>query len=273
MFTHLILSGGGTNLPALVGALSLFETSDITHISGVSAGAIIGFLFCVLKDVNQMKKILNGIHINEDDIDIFKLIHDFYIYDTDIIIDFLKKQLQIQDITFQELYKTSNIELSIYGTNITNNGQNEVFSMKTTPDMSVFTAIQISIAIPFLFKPIELNGNMYVDGSVTRNYPLEIYDDIDDEYKLCIFSLMEKNIGYPKTFPDYCKSYMSFMLHSQLDKLNLENRSCIKVLIPSLDVPIFSYESQLFDTIFEHGVQNGVKQVKKEYIINNKKNE
>lgn len=267
MLTHLILSGGGTNLPALLGALSLFDTTNITHICGVSSGAILGLMLCLLEK-SFIKKAIEKLSIKSDDVDVFRLIDDFYVYDTNIIIEFLKTTLNIKDITFQELFQKSGIDLSVYGTNLTNIGENDLFSMETTPNMSVFTAIQISIAIPFCFKPIELNGNMYVDGGLKYNYPLDRYDDIDDKKKLCIFIIPNKTNTIPKTFPEYCRSYLSFFLNDQFDKLNIENRNCIKVLISSIDVSIFSYEPHMLNDIFNHGVETAIKQVKKEYIIN-----
>ena len=59
----------------------------------------------------------------------------------------------------------------IFTTNFTLS-QSEIFSHENTPDVSVLTAVRMSISVPFLFTPVEYNGNIYVDGGITYNFGL-----------------------------------------------------------------------------------------------------
>lgn len=53
------------------------------------------------------------------------------------------------------------------------------FSHKNTPDMPIHKAVRISASYPFIFKPIEYEGDLYVDGGIVNNYPLYVFDNID----------------------------------------------------------------------------------------------
>jgi predicted acylesterase/phospholipase RssA len=46
-------------------------------------------------------------------------------------------------------------------------------SYKTHPDWSLVDAVHSSCAIPVLFKPISIDGNLYCDGGFCVNYPLK----------------------------------------------------------------------------------------------------
>ena len=58
--------------------------------------------------------------------------------------------------------------------------QLEIFSIEDTPDMEVALAGRISISMPKFFKPVEWNGSQYVDGGCLKNFPIEIFDDVNN---------------------------------------------------------------------------------------------
>src|SRR5207302_6376314 len=81
---------------------------------------------------------------------------------------------------FKDLYCT--------GTNITRQ-QLEIFSWERTPSMQLKTAVHISGCIPFYFKPVAIDSagkevvinnkthfDLYVDGGMLCNYPINIFD-------------------------------------------------------------------------------------------------
>lgn len=90
--------------------------------------------------------------------------------------DFHKSELHKDSRPFHDLY--------IIGTNITN-GNSQVFSYETTPNMEVALAVRISISIPLFFEAVSLTQaditgnsleNLYCDGGVLNNYPLKLFD-------------------------------------------------------------------------------------------------
>jgi predicted acylesterase/phospholipase RssA len=92
-----------------------------------------------------------------------------------ILRSFIQHKFNIDDITFLELYKLTQKNLLIIGTNFTH-AREELFSHNTTPDMSVVTAVRISMSIPVFFTPVLYNNCYYVDGSITNNFPIKHCD-------------------------------------------------------------------------------------------------
>jgi len=45
---------------------------------------------------------------------------------------------------------------------------------KTDPDLLLYKAITMSSAFPFVFKPIEYNGEYYIDGGLCNNFPFNM---------------------------------------------------------------------------------------------------
>ena len=88
-----------------------------------------------------------------------------------LFIKFLKSKLNKKDITFKELFELTNKKLIIIGTNLTK-GCETTFSVDHTPDFSVIIALRISCSIPIIFTPVTINGELFVDGGLVNNFPI-----------------------------------------------------------------------------------------------------
>jgi predicted acylesterase/phospholipase RssA len=66
------------------------------------------------------------------------------------------------------------------------NGELEIFSAATTPDIDIALACRASASIPVVFKPVTINGYEYVDGGYRDNVPTKYFQgggsshDIED---------------------------------------------------------------------------------------------
>jgi len=89
-------------------------------------------------------------------------------------------------VTFAELHKAGFKDMYFVGVN-THTGEAEYFSHEHTPDMVVASAVRISMSIPGVFYPVpkltkDAHGvvnkstDLYVDGGVTCNYPINLFD-------------------------------------------------------------------------------------------------
>jgi predicted acylesterase/phospholipase RssA len=76
--------------------------------------------------------------------------------------------------TFRELQARTQKDLFITGTNVTKK-RLEIFSHYTTPNMKIMDALFISMSASPVFKSIERNGDIYVDGACMLNYPINIF--------------------------------------------------------------------------------------------------
>lgn len=95
-----------------------------------------------------------------------------------------------RNATFEELHRAKGIELWVVATNLATE-RYELFGPTTTPYACVADAVRCSASFPIFFRPhykFEMkNGQRvadqqfpYVDGGLMLNYPLRIFDDIDD---------------------------------------------------------------------------------------------
>ncbi len=81
-------------------------------------------------------------------------------------------------------------------TNI-NTCDNEIFSIENTPDICVYKACCASMAIPLLFKPINMGENYYYDGALTNNFPIKIFINVPRENIIGMILYNEKKIVEP----------------------------------------------------------------------------
>jgi predicted acylesterase/phospholipase RssA len=77
------------------------------------------------------------------------------------------------DVTLQELFDSTNIELHGITTDI-NEFKTVDFSYKSHPNLKIIDAVHMSCALPLLFKPAIGDNTLYLDGGTTNNFPLDL---------------------------------------------------------------------------------------------------
>ena len=179
----LCFSGGGVKGIAFIGALEhliknkIIIMEDIKTYVGTSAGAMLSFLLNIGWEISEIKDFLLNFNFEKliSGIDSLSLFETYGIQDRNklqlLFIKFLENKFQVKDITFEELYQRTNKKIIVIGTNLTKS-EEAVFSYKTTPKFSVVLALRISSSIPLIFKPIKYENELYVDGGIVNNFPL-----------------------------------------------------------------------------------------------------
>jgi len=184
---HLVLSGGGMLGISYIGLVKYLEenlsnsaTQNLISITGCSAGAIFASLISIgytSKELNAIVKIMNFkeyMNINAESILNFMKLKG--LESGKNLINFLKKYIKDkcgnEDITFKEIKEKFNIELQIGVTNLTQY-KFEIMNSINTPDIPIHKAISASIAIPFVFEPIVIGDDIYCDGGILNNLPIE----------------------------------------------------------------------------------------------------
>ena len=156
------LSGGGAKGIAHIGVLRALLENDIhpTIVSGTSAGSIIGVLYASGMSPDDMEKFV----MDSSFIKIFRVVGmpgaGF------VRLDYLKERLSefIKTDSFDALKH----ELYICATNL-NYGRPVHFNEGT-----LFDKVMASCSVPWLFKPMEIDGHLYADGGITNNLPAQI---------------------------------------------------------------------------------------------------
>ncbi len=177
------MSGGGVKGFSFIGALdylqekSIIDLNQISNWVGTSAGAIMAYLFSLGFNTQEIGDFILDFNFEKIDpevnIDNLLLNHGI---DTGakimyVLTNFLKIKYELDDITFSQHYKLTNKKLVVIGTNFSK-GTEAIFSHEKTPDMSVLTAVRISISIPVVFTPVLYEGEYYVDGALINNFPI-----------------------------------------------------------------------------------------------------
>ena len=213
----LVLSGGGAKGFAHIGVLKEIERAGIKidYIGGTSMGAIIGGLYASGYTANQLDSIFKGTNFDE-------LVQDFVPRKNKTFYEKSNDELYAISLPFQNLKISIPRGLSkgMYNYNLISKLTHNVrhiqdFSKLKIPFLCIATNLETgeekvfkngslplvlsaSSAFPSLFSPVEIDENLYVDGGVANNYPVEevrkmgadiiigvdVQDDLKDRDKL-----------------------------------------------------------------------------------------
>ena len=211
---NLVFEGGGVKGIAYCGALRILERNGIlrkcVRFAGTSAGAICAWLCAYYKDdLLQIERILRRTNLLSLADDEWSVIRDanrllnrygwhkgdkFYEWAQEIT----SERFGCQHITFRELFEETGNDLIIIGCNVSK-GKSVRFSKDVTPDFYVERALRISMSIPVYFrgifipdksvdalgnivgnpgidKEIDRNRDIFVDGGVLDNFPIQTFD-------------------------------------------------------------------------------------------------
>ena len=186
MIDNLILSGGGPSGVAYAGILkalteyNILKKDKLKYIITTSVGIIFAILYLLDYTILQIEKIVLETDLtkilNVDDLEIDDLLVKFGLFSNkpigDSISSFIRHKTQKNDLTLKELYDLSNISLIVKVYNV-DRGKTEYFEYKNTPDISLIKLSMMTTAIPYLFQPVEFEGDLYVDGGLKGHFPIE----------------------------------------------------------------------------------------------------
>ena len=181
----IVLSGGGALGFAHIGVLQALEEAgiELPIVSGASMGALVGAMYAYGYSPQEM----------------IKIIEREKIYKKSNIFDFRLFRKQ----GFSDHRKLSKILDKIFQTNSFDSLQ-RFFALSMTDFINLETEyafsggnfkekLMASASIPAIFEMIELNGNLYVDGGVMNNLPIE---PIKDRCKKVI--MIDVHAAYPQ---------------------------------------------------------------------------
>jgi len=185
---HLVLSGGGGTGIAYYGALreshkdGFWNINDIQSIHGVSCGAIFAFLMSMIKHIDWdayddycIKRPWETVFGFSPD-RLLKAYTNVGICGRETVELVVAPVLRSVDlslnVTLREFYEFTGIETHYYTTNL-NTYTLVDLSYKTHPEWTVVDCIYSSCALPLLFRPNRVGGEVYVDGGFLCNYPLQ----------------------------------------------------------------------------------------------------
>ena len=282
MIKNLVLAGAQLKGVCYIGILKALEelklVGGIKNVLGISSGSLFGLAICLQfssESLEQMVLKLNIENLKDFQTDsVFKL---FYTYGMDsgdkiekLIKVILKKKTGNENITFKELRELFPDKNLIVGGSNLSLAKMEYFSADHTPDMCVYKAIRISTSFPFVFEKVDYNDNIYLDGGLIDNYPIEYFqDEIKNTIGISTTSLNSGNKDL-SSFDKYMVQII-YVLSSQSERYmankHKENTIVIKLnyRFDSID---FSYDMKKY--LIDEGYKQFKEQIlEKDYFIEN----
>jgi NTE family protein len=229
-FKNLVFEGGGVKGIAYGGALAVMDSMGILNrierVAGTSAGAINATLLAVGYTYEEVSTIISKTNFKDFEDsgafligDIANFVKHYGWYKGEAfkewLGDLIKEKTGKADITFAELKEGEGAfkQLYIICSNLSMQ-RAEVLSHEAfhAPNTPIRDAVRMSMSIPLYFRSVKQGANIYVDGGVTWNYPINLFD-----YKKYLSN--DKNATAVKysTNPDYVFNYetLGFRLDSK----------------------------------------------------------
>jgi predicted acylesterase/phospholipase RssA len=182
---HLVISGGGAAGFSFYGALresnkkQVWSMQNIETIHGTSVGSMMAVMISLGYDWDTLDDYL----IKRPWHMVYKFnLYSFMdglskrgIFDKKVMEETLGPLLSGKDmsvdITMQEYYEKTNVELHIHTTEM-NKFESIDISYKTHPDWKLVDAVYASSSLPVIFAPLITDGNCFCDGGFMMNYPI-----------------------------------------------------------------------------------------------------
>ncbi|MDO5570645.1 MAG: patatin-like phospholipase family protein [Bacteroidales bacterium] len=240
----LALSGGGARGFAHIGVLMALEKFNITPniVSGVSAGAIVGALYCDGYTPDEIVSLFKGEHFKNFARFSF---HKVSLFQTQEFQSFMRRKLKA--ISFDKL----NTPLKIIVTNL-DRGISE-----TINDGEIASAVVASSSLPVIFPPIVINGHNYVDGGVLRNFPV-IPIRKECEFVIGVNVNPLKLGEYKKNILTIAERCYSMMYRSNS---NEDSRMCDLLIEPYEAVDYSIFDLNHIDQIISFGYNEAMKKL------------
>ena len=176
-------------IAALVGGVRALEERGIVTgrnlrvAAGSSSGAVLAALLASGRTVGEIERLLIddtkaiGDLVSEDPSKlslfsmVWRLMRRHGLDDGSKFLHWLEKIFGAKT-TFRDLYEQSGgISCLVTATSYTR-AKLLTFSPEQTPDMLVVTALRASCSLPGLYSPVEVSGEVLIDGGVLCNFPM-----------------------------------------------------------------------------------------------------
>ena len=247
--TNLVVEGGGVKGLAYPGALQVLEANGvlpkIETVAGTSAGSILAALIALGYTPAEMQSLMLDLDFRqfEDGSTLGgpeRLFRKFGWFKGDYFLEWLQCRVNERtgnpNATFADLHAdpAKFNDLYVVSTDLSR-GRSQVFSFETSPDLPVAEAVRASMAIPLFFEAYHIDDglfgetgaqqDLFVDGGVFDNFPIELFDQKGVNPKT--LGLFLTNKGAPvnpdtkiDSFPEYARNLFEALLHVQVNAFN-----------------------------------------------------
>lgn len=277
-----VFAGGGTNVNALLGMYkclcdyNIISNKNIKTLIGTSAGSILALCFAMnFKSIDSLNfysefKFSENVYNSLKNISITDSILNKGILSNNILLNCLENIfIKYNDGIIPTLLDIKNKydkELVCVTYNMTKN-KLEYLNYKNSPELLVTYACVMSSCIPILFNPFEYKNNLYIDGAVGSNLPIELAHEHKDLNFAC-FGFGKKIIPIHNNLFEYLFKILyekQYIYENEKIESSVENCEYFIYNKDFLNNPVVSSKKEILKIYNE-----GYKHVLKNYIkINN----
>lgn len=236
MYSHVVFTGGGLGGITYLGVIRYMQEHGLHKAVREVAGTSIGSFFACMLAMNvlagELEEYLKEFFQNKENTTLFlmdsilSILDEYGLSDGKMLIRPIKHFVETKygwkedTITIRDFVKKTGVNVIICAANVQR--QKPVyFSTDTTPDVCLYDALQASMSLPVLMKPVRIQGELYVDGGVCDNIPISGFPKSGQQRTLvakCAQSV-------PKDMPcDSFLRYISIVVNMMLYNANNTER-------------------------------------------------
>lgn len=173
----LALGGGGAKGAAHIGIIKALEAAKIRidYIAGTSMGALVGGWYAATGDIRALENFI--INIKRSDVFPVKEIikrKDGALFKGESIADKLRNELK--NIKIEKL----KIPFTALATNAKNGDEVRL------KNGDLVDAIRASIALPIVFAPVAIDGQLLIDGGLVNPVPADVVKEMGADYVIAV---------------------------------------------------------------------------------------
>lgn len=169
----LVLSGGSVRGAAHLGVLEVLEREGIRPdcVVGVSAGSVVGAVYCAGLDLDEIKRLALGLQWKK----LGRVTRPRLGF-----LDGTRLEAYLAEIIGHLRFEELEIPFAAVAVDIV---RGELVVLKEGP---VALAVRASCALPGVFTPVERGEQMLVDGGVLNNLPVSVVRDMGADYVIAV---------------------------------------------------------------------------------------
>jgi predicted acylesterase/phospholipase RssA len=259
MKVKLVFSGSGTKIPLFSGALKRLEEEahkrgeafEIEAVIGTSGGSIIAAALASGMKPRQIIDLCKTVMPKLNDLVSFSFLRIFSSF------GFVKGE-KIQAELAKHFVPTlgqAKIPLFITTTNF-DTEQAEIFSSVANPRLETARAVRASISIPVYFEPVIINGDMYIDGGVKRNFAIDFFKDQSNVVGLYFVDKQgrHKRPSGLKALPNFISRIINMLINAKTeDDIEDASLACKIPLRTNVNGLDFSFTAQEIEAMIKEG--------------------
>ena len=192
----LVFQGGGVKGSAYAGAVRVLAErgmlADVQNVAGTSAGAITACMLAVgagaegldasVRTTNFGSFLDMGWGVLDD---VARLVRNYGVCHGEHFAELLGDEIArfagdrgltfggLRELAAREPHKYA--ELYVVVSNVTRQ-RPEVLCADNHPDMPLWLAVRASTSMPFVFEPVRIGDELFVDGGLSWNFPIDLFD-------------------------------------------------------------------------------------------------